>query len=72
MSELYDDYYDDDPEPCDHDQYANIDILTGRALCLSCGHAWWLTAEQLREEIAWQAGRYEEIAAAGIETGEGK
>ena len=55
--------YDDD-DPCDHQEY-EADVLTGRAICNMCGHAWWLTTEELNAEhrrIAeygeWAADQY--------------
>jgi len=46
--DLYDDLYEDDP--CDHED-RDVDILTGRASCWRCGEAWWLTTEQLEQEL---------------------
>lgn len=40
--------YDDDF--CDCDDY-DVDILEGRASCFRCGRHWWLTDEQLSNEI---------------------
>lgn len=47
-----DDYYDADPDPecCDHED-RDADILTGRAICHRCGHAWWLTEAEGDAEI---------------------
>lgn len=47
------DQYEDEPDPktCDHDDY-DADILTGRAHCHRCGHAWWMTSEEFDCEIA--------------------
>jgi hypothetical protein len=70
----YDDPEDyDDPtdyDPCDHDQY-DVDILTGRAHCHRCGEAWWLTSDQLKEELKIQAEMYESHAAE-MEAASGK
>lgn len=43
---------DNDVNDCDHPEY-DVDILTGLALC-ACGHAWWLTNEELEREIERQ------------------
>jgi hypothetical protein len=44
------DYGDDEPEDdCYHEDY-EADILTGRATCNRCGHAWWQTKEELEAE----------------------
>ena len=40
--------YDDD-DPCDHEDY-DADVLTGRAMCNRCGHAWWQTTEEIELE----------------------
>lgn len=45
-----DDEYDDDPDPCDHEEY-EIDILDGRARCDRCGERWHATQEQIEAEI---------------------
>ncbi len=55
--------YDDEPEddPCDHDDY-EADILSGRAMCNRCGHAWWQTTEELETELRRQAEYGEWVA----------
>lgn len=52
----YDPYWDDqdDDDPCDHESY-DVDILTGRAHCFRCGEAWWLTSDQLKNELRLMA-----------------
>jgi hypothetical protein len=52
-----DDYEDDDDLPddlCDHED-EDIDILTGRGICPSCGNVRWLTSEQFKRRLALQA-----------------
>lgn len=57
-----DDYYDDEPEDeCEHEEYES-DILTGRASCDRCGHTWFLSDDEIANEIEriraydeWQA-----------------
>ena len=44
----------DDPEDCDC-QFADIDIFVGRAHCPMCGATWYLTDDELRAELAYQA-----------------
>lgn len=54
-----DEYDDHDQErDCCHEEY-EADILTGRAICYLCGHAWWQTTEEIEREIELQA-RYQE------------
>ncbi|QRY69154.1 hypothetical protein JVX98_13425 [Ensifer sp. PDNC004] len=56
MTDIEDDddpIYDDD-DFCDCEEY-DADILEGRAHCYRCGRSWWLTDEQMRQEIRWQA-----------------
>lgn len=36
-------------ECCDHEDY-DADILTGRAMCNRCGHAWWQTDKEMAAE----------------------
>jgi hypothetical protein len=57
----YDEYCGEGRDPCERESH-DIDILTGRALCLSCGHAWWLTSEELRAELAWHAQQCQSIS----------
>lgn len=46
-----DDYPSHDPaDDCCHEEY-DADILTGRATCTYCGHAWWQTTAEIRAEI---------------------
>jgi hypothetical protein len=56
--------YDDDPyddaDGCDHED-ADQDILTGRTHCHRCGHAWWMTSDEINAAIQHQA-EYEEWA----------
>ena len=54
---LYDDYEDD--EPCDHEE-CEVDIMTGRASCWRCGETWWLSSDELKEELRLAA----ELAAS--------
>jgi hypothetical protein len=58
------DYYDA-ADGCDHED-ADQDILTGRAHCHRCGHAWWMTSGEINaalrhhaeyEEWAWRESR---------------
>ena len=59
----YEDEYDGfDDDFCDHDD-RDVDILTGRATCYRCGESWWMTDEQLRQEIRLAAEIYECIEA---------
>lgn len=44
----------DEPDECDC-QFANVDILEGRVHCPMCGHTYYLTADQLRHELAVHA-----------------
>ena len=60
MSDTVDDDDDDDEDPsltCDHDE-AELDILTGRAICWRCGHAWYQTQAEIERaqeaEMAYQ------------------
>lgn len=53
--------YDQDRDPCEHEDY-DVDILTGRAHCSRCGEAWWLTGDQLGDELKRQAEAYEAYA----------
>jgi hypothetical protein len=68
MTGKYDDEDDEffngnDPEDdCFHEN-ADIDILAGRALCLSCGHAWWMTKEEIEAEAKFQAEYFEAMAS---------
>ena len=56
-----DDDYDDDREPCEHEDY-DVDCLEGRAYCSRCGEAWWLTSEQLKHELQLQADAAQSFA----------
>ena len=62
MDEDDDDYfdYDEDDDWCDCDDY-DADILEGRAQCYRCGRRWWLTNEQITNEIRWQASMMEAV-----------
>jgi hypothetical protein len=64
MKETTDTQWEDEPEwdddepydrslDCDHEQ-ADIDILTGRAMC-SCGYSWWMTREEIHREAEFLA-----------------
>jgi hypothetical protein len=44
-------------------EYADKDILSGRAHCSSCGRAWWMTTEQIQSELRFHA-EYAEAAEA--------
>lgn len=67
-AEFFDDRYPE--EECFHEN-ADVDILVGRALCLSCGHSWWMTDKELEAEIKFQAEYFEaEAAAADAEDAE--
>lgn len=49
------DYSDDDWEQdCDHEDY-DADPISGRARCWRCGHAWYLTVEDIRREERHEA-----------------
>jgi len=37
-------------DTCDHEDY-DADVLTGRAICNMCGHAWWQTKEDHEREM---------------------
>ncbi len=39
----------DDEDNCAHEEY-EADILTGRAVCVMCGHAWYQTLEEIARE----------------------
>jgi len=45
---------------CVHEQ-ADIDILTGRAVC-SCGYSWLLSAKEIQQEADFQAAYFEAMA----------
>ena len=45
----YEEYDDWPPDECDHEDY-EADILTGRATCNRCDHAWWQTPEEISAE----------------------
>ncbi len=47
------DVYDDIPDDCWHEE-ADIDILTGRALCPVCGHAWWASDEEIEAQATYE------------------
>lgn len=59
MSDLFDDDGDSGAEDndavneCDCED-AEVDILTGRAHCYSCGRVWWLDGEQIKREAELQ------------------
>ena len=57
---LIEDDFDED-DGCDHDDY-DADILTGRAMCHRCGHAWWQTAGEIEREARHQAAYQEWVA----------
>jgi len=66
----WDDNYDDIPDDCLHEE-ADIDILTGRALCHVCGHAWWasdaeIEAQATHEREYAEAVEREELARRTI------
>ena len=45
-----DEPYDDAPEDeCDHMDY-ELDILTGRAECPTCGHRWFMSDAELKHD----------------------
>ena len=46
-----DDYYEDEPDECDHQEY-EVDIVVGRAHCCTCPHSWWQTNEEIAAEVA--------------------
>ena len=51
-------FYDaHEPDDCDHTA-AEIDCLIGRMTC-HCGYSKWLTTEELRRELTFQAAMYE-------------
>lgn len=59
------------PDDCDC-QFADVDILEGRGHCPICGRTWYLTGDELRAELSYQA-QYsqaveDEMASAGGET----
>lgn len=60
--DLYDDddfdYRDDDF--CDCEEY-DADPIEGRAMCLRCGRSWWLTDEQMKAELRFQAEYAEQM-----------
>jgi hypothetical protein len=50
----WDDDRDPDRDECDHEN-ADVDILTGRMLCFSCGYSKWLTGDEIAREAELQA-----------------
>jgi hypothetical protein len=42
---------DEEPDECDC-QFADVDILEGRVHCPMCGNTYYMTADQLRAELA--------------------
>lgn len=50
----------DDPAECDC-VHADYDLLEGRAHCPMCGRTWYLTGDQLRRELQFQAEQCELI-----------
>ena len=64
--ESYDPSYDSDegfePDPCECLE-PDVDILIGRAHCISCGRAWWMTRAEFAAEMKFQAESYEAYAA---------
>lgn len=50
FSDGYEDYEEDD---CDHENFDG-DILTGRAMCYRCGHAWWMSSDEMKAEMRFQ------------------
>jgi hypothetical protein len=49
MDEDEDDFYSDD-DFCDCEEF-DADILEGRAHCFRCGRSWWLSDEQMKQEV---------------------
>lgn len=49
----YDPYEGYDDDFCECDDY-DADILEGRAHCLRCGRTWWLSDEQMKQELRFQ------------------
>lgn len=47
-------YFDENAPECDCED-EDVDILTGRGFCPSCGRTRWLTSEQLQERQRLQA-----------------
>lgn len=64
MSEIVEDdddnYWDylDEPDECDCSDY-DVDLLEGRAWCMRCDRRWWLTNEQISNEIKHYAAMIE-------------
>lgn len=58
-------YYEEYPADCDC-AYYDTDLLEGSAWCPQCGRRWWLSADDIEAEIAFQASYFEclEIQAA--------
>jgi hypothetical protein len=48
------DIFDGEEDWCDCDDY-DADLLEGRAHCFRCGRSWWMSGEEMRNEIRWQA-----------------
>ena len=55
-------YFDDDDLDCDCSQ-PDIDILTGEAWCHRCRRKWWLSSEEISQEIEFQREYMECIEA---------
>ena len=55
--------YDDDYDPeidCEHEDY-DIDVCTGRASCNCCRKHWYVSSEEINQELDRQARYYEDI-----------
>lgn len=64
IGDLCDDesYEEGAPDPCECLD-PDVDVLAGRAHCISCGRSWWMTSEQLQAEAKFQAEADEAYAA---------
>jgi hypothetical protein len=54
-----DEIYEDDDDFCDCEEY-DADLLEGRAHCFRCGRSWWMSGEEILQEIRWQASMIED------------
>ena len=54
QDEIDDELFCDEADDCDC-VHADIDVLEGRGHCPMCGRSWYLTTDELRAELAYQA-----------------
>ena len=68
MDDDFDQYDEEEGEPLECDCLdADVDILTGREHCYSCGSSRYLSGDEfelrMRQQAEWEAAYHEEIAA---------